>query len=213
VELEHRHQLRGNDGALRVLAFRNHEYIGRFSDAIAAFEADPQKNATTCTTFNYGSANAGAPDLCWARKPNVKVGAGVFGQQYITPDIGIFARAMYSDGQAEVDAYTSTDRSASFGALAKGSLWSRAADLAGIGFNAGWISKSHAEYLRLGGVDGFIGDGSIRRASEQSLDLFYRFNLHKSLWLSGDFQHITNPAFNADRGPVNVFSLRLHGEF
>jgi hypothetical protein len=33
------------------------------------------------------------------------------------------------------------------------------------------------------------------------------------LWFSGDYQHILNPAFNADRGPVNIFSLRVHGEF
>ena len=28
-----------------------------------------------------------------------------------------------------------------------------------------------------------------------------------------DYQLITNPAYNADRGPVSVFSARLHGEF
>ena len=32
-------------------------------------------------------------------------------------------------------------------------------DVAGIGYAASWISDAHAEYLALGGVDGFIGDG------------------------------------------------------
>jgi len=27
------------------------------------------------------------------------------------------------------------------------------------------------------------------------------------------YQLITNPAYNADRGPVSIFSGRLHGEF
>lgn len=213
VELEHKHQIRGRDGTIRVLAYRNHENIGRFSDAIAAFEADPRKNATTCVGFNYGSQNANAPDLCWARKPNVKIGLGVFGEQYLTNDIGVFSRAMISDGKTEVDAYTATDRSASFGVLAKGSSWSRANDVAGVGVNLGWISKQHAEYLRLGGIDGFIGDGTIRAGAESALDVFYNFNLGKGFWLGGDYQHIVNPAYNADRGPVNIFSVKVHGEF
>jgi high affinity Mn2+ porin len=213
MELEHKQRIHGQDGAIRVLAYRNHENIGRFSDAVAAFEADPQMNATTCPGFNYGSGNANAPDLCWARKPNVKIGIGLFGEQYIAHGIGVFGRAMISDGRTEVDAYTSTDRSASLGALAKGSLWLRAGDVAGVGVNLGWISAAHAEYLRLGGVDGFVGDGSIRPGRESALDMFYSVNLRRSLWLSGDYQHIVNPAFNADRGPVNVFSLRIHGEF
>ena len=213
IELEHNHKVRGQDGTVRVLAYRNHEDIGRFSDAIAVWEADPAKNATTCPGFNYGSDNASAPDLCWVRKPNVKVGIGMFAQQSITPDIGVFSRAMYSDGKTEVDAYTSTDRSASVGLLGKGSKWSRPRDVAGVGFNAGWISKIHAEYLSLGGIDGFIGEGAIKAAAESTVDTFYSVNVMKSFWLTGDYQHILNPGFNADRGPVNIFSLRIHGEF
>ena len=33
------------------------------------------------------------------------------------------------------------------------------------------------------------------------------------LTLTADYQFITNPAYNADRGPVHVFSGRFHGEF
>lgn len=213
IELEHKHQIGGREGSFRVLAYRNHEDMGRFRDAIAAFKSDPQKNATTCTGFNYGSSNESAPDLCWARKPNVKKGIGLFGQQYIAHDVGVFSRVMYSDGRTEVDAYTATDRSASFGVLAKGSAWLRARDVAGMGVNLGWISKAHADYLRLGGVDGFIGDGTIRTGMESSVDLFYSVNFRKSLWISGDYQRIINPAFNADRGPLNIFSVKIHGEF
>jgi hypothetical protein len=214
IELEHRHTLHGHEGTLRLLAYRNHENIGRFSDAVAAFLADPAKNATTCTSFNYGSGNAGAPDLCWARKPNNKLGIGVFGEQYIAQDIGIFARGMYADGKTEVDAYTATDRSFTLGLLAKGSLWSRAKDVTGAGVNLGWISNPHAQYLRLGGIDGFLGDGTIRAAMENSVDVFYSVSLGKTpLWFTGDYQHIFNPGFNADRGPVNIFGVRIHGEF
>jgi carbohydrate-selective porin OprB len=92
-------------------------------------------------------------------------------------------------------------------------LWSRRADVAGAGVNLAWISQTHAEYLRLGGIDGFIGDGRINPAVESALDLFYSVNIGRSLWLSGDYQHVLNPAFNADRGPVNIFSARIHAEF
>lgn len=214
MELEHHHHIHGREGMLRLLGYRNHENIGRFSDAIATLKADPSKNATTCQGFNYGSGNAGAPDVCWARKPNDKLGIGIFGQQYITRDIGVFARAMYSDGKTEVDAYTSTDRSASTGLLAKGSLWSRPKDVTGIGLGLGWISSTHAQYLRLGGIDGFVGDGTIRAAAESSFEVFYSVYIPKSwMWVTGDYQHVTNPGFNADRGPVNLFGLRIHGEF
>jgi high affinity Mn2+ porin len=213
VEAEHKHEIHGQEGTIRLLGYRNHENIGRFSDAVAAFEADPQKNATTCTGFNYGSNNENAPDLCWARKPNVKMGIGIFGEQYVAKDIGVFGRGMYSDGKTEVDAYTSTDRSLSVGSLAKGSLWSRPRDVAGMGVNFGWISKPHVQYLGMGGIDGFIGDGHIRPASETALDVFYSVNFRKSFWLSGDYQHVANPAFNADRGPVNILGVRVHGEF
>ena len=214
MEVEHKHELHGYGGTLRVLAYRNREKIGRFSDAVDAFRADPAKNAAACQSFNYGSGNVGAPDLCWVRKPTMKMGVGVFGEQAIARGVSVFARAMVSDGRSEVGAYTSTDRSAAFGILAKGALWSRRKDVAGVGRTLGWISRSHAEYLRLGGVDGFIGDGTIRPASESGLDLFYSVYVpHAAIWVTGDYQHIRNPGFNADRGPVNVFTLRIHGEF
>jgi len=213
IELEHDHKLGDQEGKLRVLAYRNRENIGNFSNAIAAFEADPNKNATTCTTFNYGSNNPDAPDLCWARASHVKEGIGVFGEQYIAKDIGVFARGMVSDGKSEVYAYTSTDHSASVGLLAKGTLWKRRFDGTGVGYNVGTISRSHEQYLAMGGIDGFVGDGRITPGSERAFDLFYSANFLKSYWLAGDYQHLTNPGFNVDRGPVNVWSLKLHSEF
>jgi carbohydrate-selective porin OprB len=120
---------------------------------------------------------------------------------------------MFSDGKTEVDAYTAADRSASIGLLAKGSLWRRPYDVAGVGVNVGWISKVHAEYLSLGGVDGFIGDGAIRPGAESAFDVFYSAAVCRWLWFTGDYQHVANPAFNQDRGPVNLFTVRIHGEF
>ena len=229
AELEHQHKLHGQPGAIRVLGFRNREYMGRFDDAIAAFKADPAKNAanaqTECPGNPYApgdpyaspvpsdpsqsqSTNANAPDLCWVRRPNVKLGIGISLEQHVTDDLGLFARGMYSDGQTEVYSYTSSDRSVSAGAVATGARWHRPEDTVGVAYGLGWISQIHAQYLGMGGIDGFIGDGKIDAAREQALDVFYSLHVVSSLWASADYQHITNPGFNSDRGPVDIFGAR-----
>jgi hypothetical protein len=37
--------------------------------------------------------------------------------------------------------------------------------------------------------------------------------LFKAMWFTADYQHISNPAYNADRGPVDIVSARYHAEF
>ena len=213
VELERRHVWAGQPGKLRVLVYRNVETMGRFDDALNAFLADPARNATACTGFNYGSANAGAPDLCWARRRNTKVGAGVSLEQALSPDAGVFVRAMRSDGRTEVFSYTASDRSLSFGAQFGGALWGRPRDRAGAGFAQNWISASHVAYLAAGGIDGFIGDGAIRYRPERLVEAYYSLGLGRAFWLTLDAQRIANPAYNADRGPVSLWGLRFHAEF
>lgn len=219
LELEHDHRIFGLAGKVRLLGYHNHVDAGRFADAIAAFQANPQENAANCKNapalggYNYGSTNASAPDLCWARQPNDKWGLGLYLEQYVARDIGLFFRGMWTDGQTEVDAYTSADRSLSFGALAKGTLWKRPFDVTGLAGNLSFLSAAHIAYLAMGGVDGFIGDGALNYAPEATLDVFYSVNLFKAIWLSVDYQHIANPAMNADRGPVEVFGGRFHVEF
>jgi len=213
LEIEHRHTLYGQDGAVRLLAYRNREIMGRWDAAIAALKDDPSKNAAACGGFHYDSTNAGAPDLCWVRRPNVKTGIGINIEQRLTGAIGIFLRGMVSDGQTEVYSYTSADRSLSLGAAVDGEYWGRARDTVGVGFASSWLSASHVDYLRLGGVDGFIGDGTIRYRPEQLVDVYYKFHPWPSVWLTADYQHIANPAYNADRGPVDVYGLRAHFEF
>lgn len=213
IELEHAHRIAGRPGAVRLLGYRNRENTGSFADAVGAFQADRSKNAAACTSFNYGSANATAPDLCWAREPRTKVGLGVNFEQQLTDDVGVFLRAMVSDGRTEVYSFTSSDTSTSFGAVVHGSPWHRPHDVVGTAYAASWISSAHAQYLALGGIDGFIGDGALKRASERVLELFYSLHVVGSLALSADYQHISNPAYNADRGPLNVLSGRVHAEF
>ena len=213
AEIEHRHVFKGLPGAIRILGFRNRENMAKFTDAIAAFQVDANKNAANCTSFSYGNPNSSAPDLCWARKANIKMGVGINMEQSITKDIGLFFRGMYNDGQTEQYSYTSADRSLSAGGIIKGVRWGRPADSVGLGYAMSWISKQHAAFLNQGGIDGFIGDGRINAAAEQVLDIYYQCHVFTSTWVSVDYQHLSNPAYNADRGPVDIYGARVHVEF
>ena len=110
-------------------------------------------------------------------------------------------------------AFTPTDRSISLGVLAGGKPWCRKNDYAGAGFGAGGISDAHATYLKLGGIDGFIGDGKLNPGTETVAEAFYGANLSSSIWVSADYELIVHPAFNVDRGPVSIFNARFHAEF
>jgi hypothetical protein len=213
VEIERGHRWYGRPGKVQVLAYRNVALMGRWNDAIDALRADPSKTAANCTETNYGSDNAAAPDLCYVRGRHVKVGIGASLEQSITDDIGVNLRAMKSDGRSEVDAFESADSSLALAALVKGTRWKRAQDSVGIGFAQNWISSAHANFLGMGGVDAFIGDGRIRNRPERAFELFYNLGLTKFFWLTLDYQRVENPAYNADRGPVTIYGFRLHAEF
>jgi hypothetical protein len=213
VEVQRSFALRGRPGAIRLLGYRNRVFSARFDDAIAAFQADSSLNAATCTSFNYGSANTSAPDLCWARRANIKLGIGINVEQTIAPGIGAFFRGMISDGKTEVVAYNPADRSLSLGLVGTGGLWKRGLDVTGLGLGISWISTAHARYLARGGVDGFIGDGYLRQAAEGVAEVFYSVNIAKAFWLAGDYQLLWHPGMNADRGPVHILGAKIHAEF
>ncbi|HEY4055497.1 MAG TPA: carbohydrate porin [Kofleriaceae bacterium] len=213
VEIEHDHTIGNQHGSIKLLGYRNHELVGRFSDAIDELGNDHTAANCPAGSVTYGSTNAGAPDLCWVRKPQLKHGAGIAFEQFILPDVGVFARAMYSEGRTEVDAYNSADRDVSVGAIGKGTLWKRPYDTAGMGLAFSWISDIHAQYLDLGGIDAFVGDGDLTKGTEGAFEVFYSAHVWGPLWLGGDYQRIWNPGFNKDRGPLNVFGVRGHAEF
>ena len=220
LELEHDHVLLGQAGAVRILGYRNHEDIGRFADAIAAFQADPNMNAAACgtsynyyTANNYSSGNVTAPDLCWVRKRKPNWASASTSSSTSPTTSACSSAACTPTDRPRSTRSTPADRSLSFGAVAKGSSWHRPFDVTGVGFGSSWISGIHAQYLAMGGVDGFVGDGHLRQAAEEVVDAFYSLNFLKAIWLTADYQHIWNPGFNADRGPVNILGGRVHAEF
>jgi high affinity Mn2+ porin len=47
---------------------------------------------------------------------------------------------------------------------------------------------------------------------EQIMEIYYQLPVF-SWQLTFDYQFITNPAYNRDRGPVSVLATRLHTQF
>jgi high affinity Mn2+ porin len=59
-----------------------------------------------------------------------------------------------------------------------------------------------------------IGDGQLPHPGlEQVIEAYYSYAVTPSTKVSFDYQYIGNPAYNPDRGPVNVFAGRLHWQF
>ncbi|MGX1237569.1 carbohydrate-selective porin OprB [Bradyrhizobium japonicum] len=75
------------------------------------------------------------------------------------------------------------------------------------------MSAGHRDFLAAGGIGLLIGDGRLNYNNERILEAYYAYSVIKNVTLTADYQLITNPAYNADRGPVSIFSGRLHAEF
>jgi hypothetical protein len=195
VELEHRHTWLGRAGTVRLLAFRDRARMGSFRDALAA------------------SAPGAVPDVGSVRRERSKTGVGLSLDQAVDANAAVFARASRNDGQSETYAFAEIERSVSLGATLQGAAWHRTGDTLGIAAVANGLAQAHRDYLAAGGVGAFIGDGRLDYHPEQIVETYYKIGLGRYAALSLDWQHIANPAYDGARGPVNVFGLRLHGQY
>lgn len=197
VEVEHRHELAGRPGKLRLMAFRNRARMARYSDALA-----------------LAAATGGTPDLNAVRtRLETKSGFGVALEQELGPALRVFARLDRADGRTETYSFTEIDDSVSGGVLLKGASWGRAEDTLGLAFASNGLSRLHRQYLAAGGLGFFIGDGRLNYRREAVGEAYYSIAALKHAFLTLGWQHVVHPAYNGDRGPVNVGSVRLHVEF
>jgi high affinity Mn2+ porin len=199
VELEERYAISDQPGKLRLGVFGNQGNTANYREALAIVAADPSLdiNATTASI----------------RHTQPKYGFYANMEQAITQDIGIFARASWNDGQTEILSFTDIDRSLSGGVSVKGSSWGRTNDTFGIGGAINGLSSAHRDFLAAGGIGLLIGDGQLNYSEEKIVEAYYAYNVNKWSTLTFDYQFVANPAYNADRGPVSIFSARAHAEF
>jgi hypothetical protein len=194
VELE----LRPTAGlVVRVLGYRNHANMGRYEDAIQAFETgvDP------------------VPDITAHRaQGRIKSGVGL-NVEYAIGRVRLFGRTGANEGQNESFAYTEVNNAAAIGGDVDGTTWHRDNDRAGVAFASDGLSGPHREYLRLGGLGFLLGDGTLTYGRESIVETYYTAHLWRGVFASGQLQHIANPGYNRDRGPVSVVGFRLHIDF
>ncbi|MGZ5873019.1 MAG: carbohydrate porin [Bradyrhizobium sp.] len=193
VELETRYSLFSQPGKLRTLAWLNSVFSGSYRDTLN----DPALNL----------------DISQTRMGRIKYGYVIALEQALTNEVGLVGRWSWNDGKNEIMAFTDIDSSLSLSASIKGTRWGRPDDVIGIGGAINGLSRDHRDFTAAGGLSVLIGDGQLNYQRERIFESYYAFALNKSLTLTADYQLITNPAYNADRGPVSVFSGRLHGEF
>ena len=193
VELETRYSLFSQPGKLRTIAWLNSDYSGSYRD-----------------TLNNPALNL---DISQTRTGRIKYGYVVSLEQALTDQVGFFGRWSWNDGKNEIMAFTDIDASLSLGLSIKGGKWGRPDDVIGIGGAINALSQDHRDFIAAGGLGPLIGDGMLNYRRERIFESYYALALNKALTLTADYQLITNPAYNADRGPVNIFSGRLHGEF
>ncbi len=191
-EWEERYSSEGHPGALRALVFWNRAHMGSYE---AALEGPTP------------------PDVTLSREYRSKTGAGLNWEQEVSDGVGLFARAGFNDGHSETWAYTEIDRTVSAGASVSGARWGRADDTLGVAGVANGLSALHREYLAAGGYGFIVGDGRLSYEPEEILETYYCWKPVKWLTSTLDYQFVRNPGYNRDRGPVNVFAVRLHAEY
>ncbi len=184
-------------GAVRLLAYTNYANMGIYRDQVIK------------------AADAGTlPDI--TNHPwhiTRKYGFGINVEQNLTRYLTAFARFGWDNGKTESFAYTEVDQTFAQGVGANGAWWHRKQDRAGIAFVTNAIKKDHQNYLAAGGLGFLLGDGRLNYGRENILESYYTAHVWRGIYLAPGMQHVENPGYNRDRGPVVVPSFRAHVEF
>jgi high affinity Mn2+ porin len=197
AEIEERHELWGQPGKIKLTGFLSRGSAGKYSDAIALAQATGQP-----------------ADITAVRSYTSRPGVSVNLEQQVTDALGVFARAGWADGEVEAWDFTDIDRTVSAGVSLSGKWWGRPDDTIGIAGVINGISSEHVAFLNAGGIGILVGDGQLPHPGlEKIFEAYYSYALTTSTRVSLDYQLVSNPAYNADRGPVNAFATRLHWQF
>lgn len=201
AELEMRYKPFGREGSLRLGTWLNSVFSGSYNEAVALANLDPSLGLTANDT------------IAQTRQGRTKYGMYLNFDQEISDSVGLFGRFSWNDGRTEIMAFTDIDTSLSLGVSIKGTSWGRPDDRVGIAGAWNNISGDHSSYLAAGGLGPLVGDGALSYASENVFEAYYAFQLAKGIVATADYQFLGNPGYNLVRGPVSVFSGRLHMRF
>jgi high affinity Mn2+ porin len=199
VETENRYTLFSQPGKLRLIGWINLAFAGSYAGALDLVALNPGLDATDA--------------LDQTRQGRIKYGFVVNLEQAISEQFGVFSRLSWNDGKNEIMSFTDIDVSASLGGVWKGIAWGRPLDRIGVAGAVNALSPDHRAFIAAGGLGILIGDGQLNYREEKILEAYYSLGLGKWTTLTFDYQFIADPAYNADRGPVSIYTARLHGSF
>jgi len=185
-------------GKLRLVAFTNYANMGIYRDAIAQFE-EHLVPVPEITNHPWHITR--------------KYGFGLNLEQNLARYLTAFGRFGWNNGKTESFVYTEVDQTFEGGVGAHGGLWHRRYDRAGVALVTNAICKDHQRYLADGGLGFLLGDGRLNYGRENIIETYYTAHVWRGIYLAPGLQHIVNPGYNRDRGPVLVPSFRAHVEF
>jgi high affinity Mn2+ porin len=184
-------------GAIRLIGYTNYANMGIYRDQIT--KAAEQDTTPDITAHPWHITR--------------KYGFGINTEQNLAHYLTAFARFGWDNGKTESFAYTEVDQTFAEGVGANGAWWHRKQDRAGLAFVSNAIKKDHQNYLAAGGLGFLLGDGRLNYGRENILETYYTVHAWRGIYLAPGVQHINNPGYNRDRGPVIVPSFRAHIEF
>jgi high affinity Mn2+ porin len=187
--------LLGKPGVVRILAYSNQANMGIYR----------------VQNELYLDGGTPTPEItAHPQQVTTKYGFGLNFQQMLTKYLMAFGRFGWNNGRTESYAYTEVDQTIELGAAYDGTRWKRSLDKAGAVFISNAIKSDHQFYLAHGGLGFILGDGGLNYGRETIFEGYYNVHIWRGLFTGIDLQHVNNPGYNRDRGPVFVPGLRLH---
>ncbi len=198
-EFELRHSfIPGRKGTTRILSFVNTAHMGNYREAVQHYLAGQTPRPNILSVERFGAS---------------KYGFGWNNEQQITSNFRVASRFGWNDDHEESFAYTEVAQTALIAGDYGGARWHRPADRLGIAFVSNAIKKDHQNYLKDGGLGFLLGDGFLRYGRENIVESYYTWHAWNGLFFALDGQHIDNPGYNRERGPVWVGAVRGHIDF
>ncbi len=196
-EAERRYDFNGHPGRTLVTVYDSRARMASLKAAVA-----------------LGEATQTPPDVALVRTYQSRTGISASLEQELTADLGAFARIGGASGNVEVYEFTDVDRSYSMGLALTGRRWGRAQDTFALSLLDDRISADRIAYLNAGGLGVLVGDGKLPHPGpEDVVETYYKCARRAWLQVTLDYQWVNHPAYNRDRGPVSVGTLRIHAQF